>query len=69
MYVKNMIIAMQNMPNKYNKKIKCNHIEKSIKVPFVIQADLESLLEKQILAIVILKDHQQPKYINIHKYT
>ena len=46
MYVKNMIIAMQNMPNKYNKKIKCNHIQKSIKVPFVIQADLESLLEK-----------------------
>ena len=46
MYVKNMIIAMQNIPNKYNKKIKWNHIEKSIKVPFVIQADLEFLLEK-----------------------
>ena len=46
MYVKNMIIAMQNISNKYNEKIKCNHIEKSIKVPFVIQADLEFLLEK-----------------------
>ena len=29
-----------------NKILKCNHGEKSMKVPFIIYADLESLLEK-----------------------
>ena len=35
------------MPNKDNKIIKYNHGEKSMKVPVVIYADLESLLERK----------------------
>ena len=34
------------MPEKDNKMLKYNHGEKSMKVPFIIYADLESLLEK-----------------------
>ena len=34
------------MPEKDNKILKYNHGEKSMKVPFIIYADLESLLEK-----------------------
>ena len=32
------------MPKEHNKILKCNHGEKSINVPFVIYADMESLL-------------------------
>ena len=34
------------MPTEYNKILKYNHGEKSMKVPFIIYANLESLLEK-----------------------
>ena len=34
------------MPNEANKIIKYNQVEKSIKSPFIIYADLECLLEK-----------------------
>ena len=34
------------MPTKNKNIIKCNHGEKSMKLPFVIYADLECLLEK-----------------------
>ena len=34
------------MPNEYERILKYNHGEKSLKVPFVIYADLECLLEK-----------------------
>ena len=34
------------MPSKGSKTLKCNHGEKSLKVPFLIYADLESLLKK-----------------------
>ena len=34
------------MPNIYNKILKYNHGEKSMKIPFVIYTDLESLLER-----------------------
>ena len=34
------------MPEEHNKILKCNHGEKSMRAPFVIYADLESLLEK-----------------------
>ena len=37
------------MPNEYNKISKYNHGEKSIKVPAIIHADLECLLEKNAL--------------------
>ena len=47
------------MPEEDNKILKYNHGEKSMKVPFIIYADLESLLEKLTLVIIILKNHQQ----------
>ena len=34
------------MPEKDNKMLKCNYGEKFIKVPFIIYADILSLLEK-----------------------
>ena len=34
------------MPNSFEKILKCNSGEKSLKVPFVIYGDLECLLEK-----------------------
>ena len=34
------------MPEEYNKILKYNHGEKSLKAPFIIYPDLESLLEK-----------------------
>ena len=34
------------MPKEDNKILKCNHGEKSMKVPFSVYVDLESLLEK-----------------------
>ena len=34
------------MPNKDNKILKYNHGEKSMRTPFIIYADLESLLQK-----------------------
>ena len=34
------------MPKDDNKILKCNNAEKSLKVAFIIYADLESLLEK-----------------------
>ena len=37
-----------------------------MKVPFIIFADLECLLEKMKLVIIILKNHQQPKQINTY---
>ena len=50
------------MPKEDIKVLKYNHGEKSMKVPFIIYADLESLLEKkQALVIIILKNHQQLK--------
>ena len=53
------------MPKKDNKILKYNHREKSMKVPFIIYADLESLLEKMNTC------HNNPKKssttkINIH---
>ena len=39
------------MPKEDNKIIKCNHGEKSMKIPFIVYTDLESS--------IILKTHQQ----------
>ena len=39
------------MPTKDSNIIKCNHGEKSMKVPFIIFADLECLLEKMSTCI------------------
>ena len=49
------------MPNEKNKILKYNHQENSMKVPFMIYADLECLLEKCTHVKTILKNHQQPK--------
>ena len=50
------------MPNEDNKTIKYNQGEKSVRSPFIIYVDLECLLEKkQVLAIIIFKNHQQLK--------
>ena len=43
------------MPKKVHKILKYNHGEKSMKVPFIIYADLEPLLEKTIIC------HNNPK--------
>ena len=37
------------MLNENNKILECNHGEKTLKAPFMIYADLESLLEKMHL--------------------
>ena len=50
------------MYNKDNNILEYNHGEKSMKVPFIIYADMESLLEKRVLIIVILKNHQEEQF-------
>ena len=54
------------MPNKNNKFLKYNPGEKSLKVPFIIYADLECLLEKQIHAQTILKNLIQKRKLSIN---
>ena len=49
------------MPGKDNNILKYNHGEISMKVPFIIYADLESLLEKMSPCHNNLKNHQQLK--------
>ena len=52
-----MIIVMQIMPAKDNNTIKYNHGEKSMKIPLIIYADLECLLEKMSTCINNPKSH------------
>ena len=49
------------MPDKDNNILKYNHEEKSMKVPFIIYADMQSLLEKISTCHNILINHQQLK--------
>ena len=49
------------MPIKDNRILKDNHREKSMKVPFVIYVDLESLLEKRNVC------HNNPKRLSTCK--
>ena len=49
------------IPEKDNKILKYNHGEKSMKVPFIIYADLESLLEKMNICHNNPKNHLQLK--------
>ena len=54
------------MPENDNKILKCNHEENSVKVPFIIYADLEFLLEKMNTC------HNNPKKLSttkINKHT
>ena len=41
--------------------LKHNHGENSMKIPFIIYADMESLLDKTDTCQKILKDHQRLK--------
>ena len=54
------------MPTKNNNIIKYNHGEKSMKLPFVIYADLECLLEKMITCI---NNPNESSTTKINKYT
>ena len=49
------------MPEEDNKILKYIHGEKSMKAPFIIYVDLDSLLEKWILVIITLRSYQQLK--------
>ena len=53
------------MPNEDNKILKYKLVKESLKVPFVIHADLESLLKKYILVKIILKNLIQRKKLSI----
>ena len=53
------------MPKEDNKVFKYNHGEKSMKVPFIIYADLECLLKKRAIVMIILKYRQPLKDMNI----
>ena len=54
------------MPTKNNNLIKHNHGEKSMKLPFVIYADLECLLEKMITCT---NNPNESSTIKINKHT
>ena len=54
------------MPNENNKILKCNPGEKSIKAPFTIYSDIESLLEKMSTCHNNLK---KSSTIKINKHT
>ena len=53
------------MPTKNNNTIKYNHGEKSMKLPFVIYADLECLLEKMSTCI---NNPHEPSTTKINKH-
>ena len=52
------------MPTKYNKILKYHHGEKSLKAPFMIYLDLESLLKKCTLIKIIQKTLPRKKELN-----
>ena len=54
------------MPKRDNKVLKYNHGEKSMKVPLIIYADLESLLEKMS---TFHDNTKMPSTTKINKYT
>ena len=56
MHVKNNDYCYVEMPKEDNKILKYNYGANSMKIPFIIYADLDSLLEKWALAIIILKN-------------
>ena len=53
------------MPNEINKILEHEHIKKSLKVLFMIPADLECFLETIILVKIILKNLIQRKKLSI----
>ena len=53
------------IPKEDNKILKYKHGENFVKVLFIIYPDLESWWKKWALVIIIPKNQQQPKQINI----
>ena len=49
------------MLDEINKILNYNHGETSMRITFILYADLEPLLKKGALVIMILKSHQQVK--------
>ena len=59
---KNHDYCCVEMPNEDNKILKYNHREISMKAPFIIYADLQSLcLKKLALVMIVQKNHQKLK--------
>ena len=63
---KNHYYFCVEMPEEDNKILKYNHGEKSMKVPYIIYADLESLLEKMITSY---NDPKKSSTAKINKHT
>ena len=59
MHVKNNDYCYVEMPKEDNKILKYNYGANSMKIPFIIYTDLDSLLGKWALAIIILKNYEQ----------
>ena len=49
------------MLDEINKILNYNQGKKSMRIPVILYADLQSLLKKGALVIIILKSHQQVK--------
>ena len=62
---KNYDYCFVEMPNEDNKILRYNHGEKSMKAPFIIYADLESLLEKMNTCYDSPEKSSTTKIINI----
>ena len=54
------------MPKRFEKILKYNHGEKSLKAPFAIYPDLECLLKKSNLVKTILKIVTQKKKLSMN---
>ena len=54
------------MPKRFEKILKYNHGEKSLKAPFAIYPDLECLLKKNNLVKTILKIVTQKKKLSMN---
>ena len=59
-YVKRKIFVEFDLPTK-NNILEFNRYMKSDKMPYIIYAEIESLIKKQIIIKIIQKDLQQEK--------
>ena len=53
------------MPSEDTKWLELNQYQKYDKQPFIIDADLECLIEKSVDVKISLKTHPQQKWVNI----
>ena len=54
------------MPDEDNKTLKYNHGEKSLKVPFIVHADLDVYYKKHVHIKIILKNLAQREKLSIY---